>query len=152
VVSWGALVPPPTVPPAAPGPERAGSRPDHFRALARVRTRLPVSVISERMGTERQAAIVDLSLAGAGLETDAPLLPGDRLEIALMTPTRWDPIVLPAQVAWAAPARDRGEVDALGRPRSVARAGVAFQYPDRDAVLAVFEMLAALGDPPGVDE
>jgi hypothetical protein len=89
--------------------------------------------------------VIDVSLAGAGLETEEPLVPGERVELSFTTPTLWDPLTLSAVVTWAHPPRPSGEVDALGRPRTAARAGVAFEYPDPPAVLAMFELLASLG-------
>ena len=107
--------------------------------------RLTVDVVGERSGTERQAVVVDLSLAGAGLETDEPLVPGERVTVTLSTPTMWDPLVMEALVAWAHPPRVSLEVDALGRSRTVARAGVVFDYPTPSVILSMFEMLATLG-------
>lgn len=89
--------------------------------------------------------LIDLSLAGAGIETDEPLLPGERLAVTLSTPTTWDPLVIDAVVAWAHPARPSTEIDAIGRSRTVARAGLVFDYPAPAVVLAMFEMLATLG-------
>ena len=86
-----------------------------------------------------------VSLAGAGIETDEPLIPGDRVSVTLATPTMWDPLVLEAVVAWAHPPRPTQAIDALGRSRVVARAGVFFEYPTPAPVLAMFEMLATLG-------
>ena len=117
----------------------------HFRAHERRPVRLVVSVVGQRSGVDRTAAVVDVSLAGAGLETDEPLVPGDRVAVAFATPTLRDPLVLGAVVAWAHPPRATGEIDALGRPRVVARAGIAFDYPTPEPVLAMFEMLASLG-------
>ncbi|HEY8077643.1 MAG TPA: hypothetical protein VIF62_26130, partial [Labilithrix sp.] len=79
------------------------------------------------------------------LETDEPLVPGERVAVSFATPTLWDPLVLSAVVAWAQPTRATGELDALGRPRVVARAGLAFDYPMAEPVLALFEMLVSLG-------
>jgi hypothetical protein len=107
--------------------------------------RLTVQLVGHRSGIERQAVVVDLSLAGAGLETDEPLVPGERLAITLSTPTMWDPLVLEAVVAWAQPPQASQEVDAIGRSRTVARAGVAFDYSSAPAVFSMFEMLATLG-------
>ncbi len=126
---------------AGPGGPASG----HFRAHERREVRLGVGLVGQRSGTERQATIVDLSLAGAGLETDEPLVPGERLSITLATPTMWDPLVLEAVVAWAQPPRPSHEVDALGRSRTVARAGIVFDYPGPAAILSMFEMLATLG-------
>lgn len=120
----------------------------HFRAHERREVRLSVllvGLVGQRSGVERQAMVVDLSLAGAGLETDDPLVPGERLSMTLSTPTMWDPLVIDAVVAWAHPPRASTEVDAIGRSRTVARAGVAFDYPNATLVLSLFEMLATLG-------
>jgi hypothetical protein len=117
----------------------------HFRAHERRVVRLAVELMSSRPGLERQAVVIDLSIAGAGLETDEPLIPGERLSITLSTPTMWDPLVIEAVVAWAHPPRPSQEVDALGRSRVVARAGLAFEYPTSSVVLSMFEMLATLG-------
>ncbi len=64
-------------------------------------------------------------MGGAGLETSAPLDVGSRVELVLQAPSRWDPLVLVARVAWA-----RG-----------ARAGLAFETPDDRDVWALFELL-----------
>jgi hypothetical protein len=104
-----------------------------------------VRVAGQRTGLDRQATVVDVSLAGAGLETEEPLIPGDRVAISFATPTLWDPLVLTGVVAWALPPRATGEIDALGRPRIIAQAGIAFDYPAAEPVLAMFEMLASLG-------
>lgn len=90
---------------------------------------------------EAAATLTDLSLAGAGLETAETLYAGDRLSIAFATPTMWDPLVVSAVVAWA---RTGESVDAYGRTRVVTRVGVAFDYATPDAVLSMYEMLAAV--------
>lgn len=105
---------------------------------------LPVVLRSERIGWERPGTVIDIHLAGAGLTTDEPLAQGDRVSIAFSTPTLWDPLVLPAIVVWAHPLRMAGSLDALGRPRMSARAGLTFDYTTPDATLAMFEMLVAI--------
>ena len=100
---------------------------------------------SERGDWERTATIVDLHIAGAGIETEEALSPGERVTVAFATPTLWDPLVLSASVAWAHPVKTTNELDPLGRPRGSARAGLAFDYPTPDATLAMFEMLVAIG-------
>ena len=126
-----------------PGAAEQGLR--HFRAHGRRTVRLPVTLRAERGGWERAGTVIDIHLAGAGLETDEPLQAGERVTVAFATPTLWDPLVLSAVVAWAHPTRPKNEVDALGRPRRSARSGLAFDYPTPDATLAVFEMLNAIG-------
>ena len=100
---------------------------------------------TERGAWERSGTVINLHLAGAGVETDEPLVAGERVTVAFATPTLWDPLVLTAVVAWARPLEATSEVDALGRPRSIARSGLAFDYPTPDATLAMFEMLVAIG-------
>jgi hypothetical protein len=129
-----------------PGVASAEQSPLHFRAQLRRAVHLGVTLRAERGGWERSALVIDIHLAGAGIETDEPLVAGERVTVAFMTPTLWDPLVLTAVVAWAHPIRPKNDaVDALGRPRMSARAGLSFDYPNPDATLAVFEMLNALG-------
>jgi hypothetical protein len=106
---------------------------------------MPVQLVGKQSSVERQAIVVDLSLAGAGLETEEPLVVGERVSVSLATPTMWDPLVLEAIVAWAHPIRVSTALDALGRPRTSARGGIAFDYPTPANVLAMFEMLTTLG-------
>ena len=87
---------------------------------------------------------MDISLAGAGLETEDMLVPGERLTLSFQTPTLWDPLVLTAVVTWSAPPRAREGSFSVGRHRPVARAGVCFDYPAPDIVFAMFEMLTTL--------
>lgn len=100
--------------------------------------------MGERSGAERQVAIVDVSLAGAGVETEEPLVPGERLAISLTAPSLWDPLVIRGVVAWAQGPRAKAELDPLGRPRVAARGGVTFEYSDPGSVLAMFDLLASL--------
>jgi hypothetical protein len=100
---------------------------------------------SDRGGWERSGTVIDIHIAGAGVETDEPLQAGERVTVAFATPTLWDPLVLTAVVAWAHPLKPTSELDVLGRPRSIARAGLSFDYPTPDATLAMFEMLLAIG-------
>lgn len=117
----------------------------HFRAHGRRPVQLTVTLRGERAAWERPGRVVDLTLAGAGLETEDPLTPGERITIAFATPTLWDPLVLSAVVAWAHPSRPTRLIDALGRPKHTARGGIAFDYPTPDATMAMFDMLVAIG-------
>lgn len=136
-----AVISSPTVPGMHRPPGVAGDAPDarHFRAIARRPVRLEILIRSVRAGWERPATAIDIGLGGAGVETDAPLAPGERLEVAFSTPTLWDPLVVPAVVAWAA----GGLTHERGAPPT-RRAGLAFDYASPDEPLAVFEMLAAM--------
>jgi hypothetical protein len=129
--------------PGPPGTPNTG----HFRAHGRRSVQLGVVLRSEREGAgwERPGRVIDIHLAGAGVETEEALSPQDRITIVFATPTLWDPLVISAIVAWAHPAQPTAELDALGRPRRVARSGLRFDYPTPDAVFAMFEMLQAVG-------
>ena len=116
----------------------------HFRAHGRRPVRLTVTLRNERAGWERSGAVLDLHIAGVGLETEEPLIAGDRLTIAFATPTRGDPLVVSAVVAWAHPLRPKQEVDVLGRPKQSARAGLAFDYETPEGTLAMYELLEAI--------
>ena len=72
--------------------------------------------------------IVDLSLAGACLEVDVPLLPGTRVRMEIVAPTRWDPVVLHCRAVWS------------GAPASP-RSGLAFEPGESTLVFALFELL-----------
>ena len=130
--------------PPPPGARASTRGAPHFRAHRRRPVRLAAVVRSERDASERAATVVDLHGAGAGIETDVELTAGERVTIAFVTPTLWDPIVLTASVAWAHPVRPKDALDALGRPLTAARAGLAFEYAEPEATLAVFEMLMAI--------
>lgn len=126
-----------------------GARPSpaHFRAHERRSVHLTVALAAPRSGADRQAVVVDISLAGACLETEEPLVPGERVALSFATPTLWDPLVLTAVVAWsqAQPVQMREGPTGIFRNRAVARSGVAFDYSSPETVLATYQMLATLG-------
>ena len=97
---------------------------DHFRAYPRQSTRVTMSARLDG-GTAPPVRIIDVSMGGAGVRTGATLDVGARVELVLQVPNRWDPLVLPARVAWA-----KGD-----------RAGLAFEHRDDADVYALFEML-----------
>lgn len=117
----------------------------HFRAHERRTVRLAVGLADPRSGGERPATVIDVSLGGAGIETDEPLVPGERVAVSFATPTLWDPLVVHAVVAWSHAPKPREPGFTLGRSRFVARAGLTFDYAAPDLVLAMFEMLSTLG-------
>ncbi|AKU96535.1 hypothetical protein AKJ09_03199 [Labilithrix luteola] len=116
----------------------------HFRAHERRSVRLPVDLVGQRSGASSRGLVIDVSLAGAGLETEEALLAGEHLTISFATPTLWDPLVVMAVVAWAQPPQWIDAPEAGGRGRLVARAGVQFEFAAPADVLAMFDMLSAL--------
>ncbi|HRH00782.1 MAG TPA: PilZ domain-containing protein [Polyangiaceae bacterium] len=105
-------------------------RPHHFRSQARKRVRYPAQLTTAR-GVVRECVLVDLSLAGARLEAVDILPVGERVSLSFSSPTRWDPIVVPAIVAWS-------------RPGSFAHIGLTFEFSSSSTVYALFETVAAL--------
>ena len=104
----------------------------HFRTHERRPVRLPASLRKED-GATVSSLVVDLSLAGAGLELAEELLPGMPLLLEITSPTLWDPLPLRGRVVWfqAGPSRKPG------------RAGVQFVPDDSPQLFALFEVLAA---------
>ncbi len=73
----------------------------HFRGLGRQSTRLAGSLGGADGLWRRPARIVDLSLGGARLETDAEVPTGAAVRLSVESPNRWDPLDVSARVAWA---------------------------------------------------
>lgn len=94
--------------------------------------RLPASLRRED-GSLARAQLLDLSLAGAGLELHDELTLGTTLVLEVTSPTLWDPLSLRGQVVWFQP----------GSGRQPGRAGVRFVLGDSPHLFALFEVLAA---------
>lgn len=103
-----------------------------FRALARRPVSLNATVSHSVAGFRHEGHAVDLGLGGARLELTETLTVGDRVTLALTTPTLWDPVEIPARVAWQ---QREGEKVTVG---------VAFDSPTDETLLLLFDVLAAL--------
>ncbi len=102
-----------------------------FRAIARKRVSLAGTISHPHAGWRVEVKITDLSLAGARLSlASKSLTEGDRIKLALMAPTLWDPIELSAIVAWQRQDGDR------------VSAGVRFDSHREEALLQLFDVLA----------
>ena len=106
----------------------------HFRAHTRRPVRLDATLRDPIAGWERAAEVIDVGLGGACIGVTETLAAGDRVSIAFMAPTLWDPLALPARVAWFRP----------GAGLEPARAGLAFEYDTAAAARALFELVGAL--------
>ena len=95
----------------------------HFRAYPRRTSSTPPS--AKIAGSDATVRVVDLGLGGAGIVTTLVLDLGARIDLVLALPNRWDPLVLPARVAWA----------------REGRAGVAFEHRSDADAWALFELL-----------
>jgi hypothetical protein len=107
----------------------------HFRAHARRHLRLDATLNHPRAGWERGAEVFDVGLGGACIGISETLHVGDRVSIAFMAPTLWDPLAIPARVAWFRP----------GAGLEPARAGLAIEYRSASAARALFELVGSLG-------
>lgn len=67
----------------------------------------------------------DLGLGGACVEWSGVIAVGDRVQVSFVTADRWDPLQIPARVAWA----------------SQSRAGLAFEYASPESTWGIFELL-----------
>lgn len=101
--------------------------------------RLSASLRSARSGEEGEGVVVDLSLAGACVELAFAVPPGDPVTLALVTPTRWDPLEVPARVAWARPPT----YDVRGEIAQPGRAGLAFQHVTSESTHELMQVLAS---------
>jgi hypothetical protein len=78
--------------------------------------------------------VCDLSLGGAGLTLFEPLQEGDHVAVSFLAPSLWDPLVIPARVAWVRSAASQEPV----------ATGLAFEPRDPLTVFALFELLSTL--------
>lgn len=105
----------------------------HFRAHERRPVRLSAAVRLDRGGITREGTIVDLSLAGAGVELLEPVEPGSPLVLEVLAPTLWDPLRVRGVVAWTR----------AGAPRTPSRIGIAFKHVAEEPLVALYDVLTA---------
>ena len=102
----------------------------HFRAHGRRRVDLSASLLRPSRERTETVRIVDLSLAGACVEAEEPLVPGTRVRMEIVAPTLWDPVVVRCRTVWS------------GAPSSP-RSGLFFEHTESALVFALFELLEA---------
>ena len=107
----------------------------HFRAFARRVVNLPATLVIPPDG-QKPARLVDLGLGGACVEVRAPLRVGFAVTVEVTAPNLWDPLIVPAKVAWVRPATVAGAT-------AVTLAGLAFDHAGKAALPALVELLAA---------
>jgi hypothetical protein len=103
----------------------------HFRAFARRAIQLPATVSTPADGP-KPARLVNLGLGGACVSVSAGLDVGSVVTLEVNAPNLWDPLVVPATVAWI---RWEG--------RSAAHAGLAFNHALLSGLPALVELLVA---------
>ena len=82
---------------------------NHFRGTPRARAECRVSVaFVERSTPPLVAYTSDVGAGGLCLSYGEALRAGERVEVSLTTPSRWEPLVLRAEVAWQRAAEPGG--------------------------------------------
>jgi len=103
----------------------------HFRAFARRAVSLQAT-LTAGSASSTATRLVNLGLGGAAIETAMSLAIGAPVTLEVAAPNLWDPLVVPAIVAWT-----------LEQDAGVTRAGLAFRHEERTALPALVELLAA---------
>lgn len=106
---------------------------DHFRAFARRPTSLPIQAISDGLGWELAAELVDLGLGGASIITREPLPFGMTLKLRINAPELWEPLLIAGRVVWS-----------RVKPDGKCQLGVKFDL-DSAGVLAILAELVGPG-------
>jgi Tfp pilus assembly protein PilZ len=88
--------------------------------------RLAAVLAHRERGWQRDVIVFDLGLGGACVEATDALGVGDRVQVTFVTAERWDPLQIPARVAWT----------------TSSRAGIAFEYASPESTWGIFELLA----------
>jgi hypothetical protein len=105
----------------------------HFRAFARRAVNLPAIVATQAEGP-KPARLVDLGLGGACVELRprTPVSVGAPVTVEVTAPNLWDPLIVPAKIAWVRPGVSGAVL-----------AGLAFDHAGKSALPALVELLAA---------
>jgi hypothetical protein len=85
-------------------------------------------------GWHGEASVQNLSLGGACITLLEALPEAERVVVSLLAPSLWDPLAIPARVAWVHPAT----------PDEPVIAGLAFEPKDPLGVFALFELVSTL--------
>lgn len=100
----------------------------HFRAHGR--HVVEVSATLAHGNEPNPVRVVNLSLAGACIDLEAPLDVGASVTIEIVAPSLWDPLVLRGRVVWT-------------RGAAPLRAGVAFEHAHPARAFALFDLLSS---------
>ena len=105
----------------------------HFRAFERRRVQLDASLRSLDDESLKPVQTVNVGLGGVCIELEGPApLVGSAMQIEIMAPNLWDPLVLRSEVVWY---RDMG-----GRNRKV-QVGMRFVATPTSTLYSLFELL-----------
>lgn len=113
------------------------SPPEQPREPHRATARKPVQLavrLSHDDGWMLDGWLVDLGLGGAGVFVGRELPPGAPVRVQIDAPNLWDPLLLPATVAWT------GRFEAA---RGGARGGVRFAALNPTTALALLDLMGS---------
>ena len=105
----------------------------HFRTLARRPVSLTATLTASGEGWVEDANVVDIGLGGACLLLRRPIVAGTLVQLALISPNLWDPLVVAGSVRWAWRSDERG----------VTRLGVRFEPTSGRQVRALADLVAS---------
>jgi PilZ domain-containing protein len=107
----------------------------HFRAYLRRPVKVRAVVARPKAAWQKDATVHDLSLGGVSLTlSGSSLALGDEVVVSFFAPSLWDPLALPARVAWVRATHEGG----------VLTVGLAFEPRDPSAVFALFELVSTV--------
>lgn len=93
---------------------------------------LSASVVGLDDEWETEASVIDLGIGGAGLLVRRELGATVPARLVLVSPNRWDPLVLEGTIRWTRAA-----------PRSAFRAGLAFTHRSGSALRGLIDLIAS---------
>jgi hypothetical protein len=106
----------------------------HFRAHERRFVQAQASVWHPGRVEQTAAQILNIGLGGAGIACPGHLREDDRVMLTVVSPQLLDALVLAARVAWVAAPQGTGFI----------YAGLAFEAPERAALLTLFQLITTL--------
>jgi hypothetical protein len=104
----------------------------HFRAHGRRQVDLAASLQRPPAEGTIRIRIVNLSLAGACIESGTAFGKGAPVTLEIVAPSLWDPLVLHGRVVWASET-----------PGPATRAGLHFEHREAGLTFALYELLSA---------
>jgi len=118
----------------------------HFRAHGRRQVDLTASLQRPPVESAIRIRIVNLSLAGACIESGESFGKGSWVMLEIVAPTLWDPLILRGRVVWtsASPGPSADPPQAT-RPQTnpSTRAGLHFEHHEAALTFALYELLSA---------
>jgi len=104
----------------------------HFRAHGRRQVDLTASLQRPPAEGAVRIQIVNLSLAGACIESSERFGKGSWVMVEIVAPTLWDPLILRGRVVWTS-----------NTPGPTPRAGLHFEHREAGLTFALYELLSA---------